>query len=451
MGRGMDADDGMDTARGYGRAVPSGRLARLARLGGLAGGLAGGVLAQGAAELVRGRRPVMADLVLTPANAHRLTAQLSHLRGAAMKLGQMLSLDAGDVLPPELTAILSALRDGAHPMPPRQLRAALDAAWGAGWMARFSRFDVRPIASASIGQVHRARTRDGRDLAIKLQYPGVAASIDSDLDNVAAVLRLSGIVPRDVDFAPLLHEARAQLHQEADYTREAACLERFALCLGDAPDFRLPALHRNLCTPTVLAMDFVESSPIEDAVDAPQQDRDRLARSLIELTLRELFEFRLMQTDPNFANYRFDPRSGKIVLLDFGAVRSFDPDIPRQFGRLLRAGLGQDRQAIRSAMIDIGYFAPGAAMAHQDLLIDMFDLACAPLRQSDPFDFGTTDLVARLRDAGLALGGEREFWHVPPAELLFLHRKIGGMFLLAARLNARVALRPMVGRYGAME
>jgi predicted unusual protein kinase regulating ubiquinone biosynthesis (AarF/ABC1/UbiB family) len=436
-----------DTEFRGGRAVPTGRIARMTRLGALAGGLAGGVVAQGVLQLARGRRPNMADLVLTPANARRLTAQLSHLRGAAMKLGQMLSLDAGDMLPPELTAIMATLRDGAQPMPPKQLRGVLDAAWGAGWMRRFSRFDVRPIASASIGQVHRARTLDGRDLAIKLQYPGVAASIDSDLDNVTTLLRLSGMVPRDVDFSPLLDEARRQLHEEADYTREADYLARFGAHLADDPDFRVPALHADFCTPSVLAMEFIESTPIEAVADAPQAERDRVAQALITLTLREMFDFRLMQTDPNFANYRYDAGSRQIVLLDFGAARGFDAAMAGQYRALLRAGLVQDRVAVRIAMIDIGYFDASAAQAHQDLLLDMFDLACEALRQDTPFDFGTTDLIVRMRDMGMVLGGEREFWHVPPAELLFLHRKIGGMFLLAARLRARVALGPLVAAY----
>lgn len=432
-----------------GRAVPTGRIARLARLGGLAGGLAGGVVAQGARDLARGRRPVLADLVLTPANARRLTAQLSHLRGAAMKLGQMMSMDAGTVLPPELTAILASLRDDASPMPPAQLRQVLDAAWGPGWRARFRRFDVRPLASASIGQVHRAMTPEGRDLAIKVQYPGVAASIDSDLGNVAALLRLSGMVPRSVDFAPLLDEARAQLHEEADYAAEAAHLRSFGAHLAGDGDFVLPALHEALCTPQVLAMDYIESAPIEAVAETPQAERDRVARALIALTLRELFAFGLMQTDPNFANYRYQAATGRVVLLDFGAVRSLSPGVAGRYRHLLRAGLAADRAAVQAAMIDLGYFHGATAAAHQDAILAMFDMACAPLRQEGPFDFGATDLIARLRDRGMVLGGEREFWHVPSAELLFLHRKIGGMFLLAARLGARVALRPLVEGYAA--
>ena len=201
-------------------AVPSGRLSRLARFGGLASGVAGGMLAEGARQFSQGRRPSVGDLLLTPANAVRVTEQLAQLRGAAMKVGQLISMDAGEMLPPELSDILARLRADARPMPQVQLKAALNRRWGRGWESRFTRFDFDPIAAASIGQVHRAQTLAGEDLAIKVQYPGVRNSIDSDVDNVATLLRLSGLLPRELDISPLLGEAKRQLHEEADYERE---------------------------------------------------------------------------------------------------------------------------------------------------------------------------------------------------------------------------------------
>ena len=163
------------------RRVPSSRLARLGGFGRLAGGVAGGMLAEGARRVARGERPSLRDTLLTPGNAMRLADRLSHLRGAAMKLGQMISMDAGDLLPPELATILARVRENADRMPPKQLRDVLDAEWGKGWLGRFEKFDVRPIAAASIGQVHRATTKDGHDLAIKVQYPGVKESIDAGM------------------------------------------------------------------------------------------------------------------------------------------------------------------------------------------------------------------------------------------------------------------------------
>ena len=159
------------------RAVPSGRFARAGAFGRLAGGVAGGMLAEGARRLAQGERPRLGDLILTPGNAARVADRLSHLRGAAMKLSQMISMDAGDLLPPELQTILARLRDQAYRMPPAQLDKVLKAEWGADWRRKFRHFEAAPMAAASIGQVHRATLPDGRVLAIKVQYPGVRDSI----------------------------------------------------------------------------------------------------------------------------------------------------------------------------------------------------------------------------------------------------------------------------------
>jgi predicted unusual protein kinase regulating ubiquinone biosynthesis (AarF/ABC1/UbiB family) len=417
------------------------------RLGGMTSGILTGMAASGVRQMAQGERPRLPDLLLTPATAHRVTRDLGRMRGAAMKLGQMLSMDAGVVLPPEMAAIMASLRDGAVHMPPKQLQGVLDAEWGAGWHKRFAHFDVRPFAAASIGQVHRARTRDGRDLAIKVQYPGVRASIDSDIDNVAALLRLPGLVPREMDLGPMLREAKLQLHQEADYMSEARNLAAFHDLLAGSDVFRLPELHDDLSTPRILAMSYVESQPIDALTDAPQTLRDLVAKRLIGLVLSELFSFRLMQTDPNLANYRFDSASGRIVLLDFGAVMAIEAALADDFRHLLNVALDGDRETIRAAMLRIGYFDAATSPAHQSLIMEMFETAMSPLRQSEPFDFGATTLIETLRDMGLAMAGERDLVHVPPPATMFLHRKIGGIYLLAAKLKARVGLRPMLERY----
>ena len=428
-------------------AVPTGRAARLLRFGGIASGIAGNVAAGGLRALASGKRPDLAQLLLTPANTLRLTDGLSHLRGAALKLGQMLSMDTGLVLPDELTAILGRMRDDARHMPPKQLQTVLNAEWGTGWYSRFARFDVRPFAAASIGQVHRAVTRDGQDLAIKVQYPGVRDSIDSDVDNVATLLRLPGMLPRGMDMSPLLAEAKRQLHAEADYLAEAQHLARFGALLTGSDMFVLPKLHAHLCTPQVLAMTYIESVPLDSLVDAPQAMRDRVATALIDLVLRELFQFGTMQTDPNLANYRYDAKTNRIVLLDFGAVQPIAPDLAADFRALARVALEGGADATRDAMLRIGYFGPTTAPHHQALIQSMFEVAMTPLREDTPFDFGSSDLLQRLRDMGLAIGNDRELVHVPPAATLFLHRKIGGMYLMAAKLRARIALRPMVEGY----
>ncbi len=435
----QDSDDGA--------AVPTGRVARLLRFGGMATGIAGGVAAGGLRALAQGKRPDLAGLLLTPANTLRLTGGLSHLRGAALKLGQMLSMDTGLVLPDELTGILARLRDDARHMPPKQLQTVLNAAWGPGWYTRFKRFDVRPFAAASIGQVHRAILPDGTDLAIKVQYPGVRASIDSDIDNVATLLRLPGLLPRGMDLAPLMAEAKRQLHAEADYLAEAQHLAQFGQLLAGSDRFTLPGLQADLCTPQVLAMTYLAGDPLDSLTEAPQTVRDAVAAALIDLVLRELFVFGAMQTDPNLANYRYDPNTARIVLLDFGAVQPIAPALSADFRSLLQVALDGGPDATRAAMLRIGYFGVDTAPHHCDLIQAMFEMAMEPLRQTTPFDFGRSDLLDRLRSMGLAIGNDRELSHVPPAATLFLHRKIGGIYLMAAKLRARVALRPMVAAY----
>jgi predicted unusual protein kinase regulating ubiquinone biosynthesis (AarF/ABC1/UbiB family) len=427
-----------------GRAIPSGRLSRLGAFGRLAAGVGGGVVAEGARRLAAGERPRMGDMLLTPANATRVADQLAHLRGAAMKLGQMISMDAGDMLPPELSAILARLRNQAHHMPPQQLDKVLASEWGRDWRRRFAHFQAHPIAAASIGQVHRARLPDGTELAIKVQYPGVKESIDADVDNVATLLRVSGLLPKELDVAPLLGEAKRQLHEEADYLREGAMLTRYRERLADAPAFVVPELHPDLTTPRVLAMTFVPGMPIETLDTAEQPVRDAAMHSLIGLVLRELLDWRLMQTDPNFANYRWQPDRERIVLLDFGAAREIPAATADGYRTLLAAGLSGDGAAVREAAIGAGFLGAAAADRHRPLVDSMIQVILENLNRPGPFDFGDRAFVGVVREQGMEMARDRSTWHVPPADTLFVQRKISGTALLAARLKARVDMRTMV-------
>ena len=439
----------MDDRRTFqrGRPVPGGRLSRLARFGGLAGGLAGGMLIEGASRLASGRRPRLSDLILTPGNVGRVTDKLAELRGAAMKMGQLLSMDAGDLLPPELSNIMARLRADADPMPRRQLDAMLDRNWGTGWRDRFVRFGDHPIAAASIGQVHRAQTKDGRELAIKVQYPGVRRSIDSDVDNVATLLRLSGLVPGNLDVSPLLSEAKRQLHEEADYRREADCIERFSQLLKDDPRFSLPAVHRDFSTNEILAMTYLDSEPIEATFTAPQEERDRLATALIDLVLDELFRFGLMQTDPNLANYRYDRSSGRIVLLDFGATRAFPEPLVEACRDLARAGMEADWAAAHAILVAMGLLDDRVPRRQHEEIMALFENGMGLLRRDTAFDFGNDRLLRQMRDQGLELAQDRQIYLVPPVDTLFLQRKFGGLYLLALRLRARVDVKPLLTKH----
>ncbi|MGB3710854.1 MAG: AarF/ABC1/UbiB kinase family protein [Erythrobacter sp.] len=427
--------------RGRQRAVPSGRMARLGTFGRLVGGVAGGMAAEGARRLTSGERVNARDLVLTPGNVQRMTDRLSHLRGAAMKMGQMISLDAGDFLPDELSKILATLRDQANFMPTRQLDQVLRAEWGPDWRRQFRWFNPRPVAAASIGQVHKALTRDGELLAIKVQYPGVAKSIDSDVDNVMTLLRLAGFAPPELEVDKLLAAAKTQLHEEADYHREGEQMELYRERLADTDGFVVPRLHEELTRGSILAMSFEEGVSIETLAEEPPEQRDEVFARLLRLVARELFGFGVMQTDPNFANFLYRRETGEIVLLDFGACRPVDPAVANGYRAMLHAGLEGNREQVLQATIDAGFMMPVVAEKHPERVNRMIDIIIHEMREDKPFDFGDRAFVPLLRDEGYAIAQDKETWAFPPVETLFVQRKVSGTALLGARLKAKANVR----------
>ncbi|HQR54581.1 MAG TPA: AarF/ABC1/UbiB kinase family protein [Burkholderiaceae bacterium] len=431
--------------------VPQSRLGRLARLGLAAGELAVGGALQGLRRLGRGNE---AEPMFSVATARRLVERLANLRGAAMKLGQLISLESEGLLPPELAQALESLRSQAAPMPLAQLRRVLGRAYGTGWEQRFARFDETPIASASIGQVHRARTIDGRELALKVQYPGVARSITSDVDNVATLLRLAQLLPLGVDVEEIAREAKRQLTQEADYLAEARFLEQYARLVADDPQIVLPKVHWDLTTARVMAMDYMDGVPLDSlGAETPQAVRDTLGSALQRLMFRELFEFRVMQTDPNFANYLYQPATARLVLLDFGATQQFSRAYTESYRRITRAIVAGDRPAIEREARRIGYIAADASQDVVDAAMEVLELVCEPLRSGGVYDYGASDLPRRARELGVDLAFKRGLLRMPPSHTMFLHRKLVGVYLLLARLGARVPtgqlLQPFLARRGA--
>jgi predicted unusual protein kinase regulating ubiquinone biosynthesis (AarF/ABC1/UbiB family) len=382
------------------RAVPASRTGRFLRMAKMAGGITGGMLAEGTRQLAAGKRPKVKDMLLTPGNAKRVADQLSAMRGAAMKVGQILSMESDQFLPKELADILGQLRANAHSMPAKQLEQAMVQAYGEDWRYDFYHFDPTPIAAASIGQVHRVTTSD--------------------------------------------KDAKLQLHEEADYYQEAKYLQRFYEVLATDNRFTVPALHRDLSSQHILAMDFVEGEDIEILSTLPQQERNRVMANLLELALRELFELRLIQSDPNFANYRYNPDDKKIVLLDFGACRKLKVPFVKSYAQLANATInGNDTQLIEAAQ-KLGYQLDNASAEYQSLILKLFYLALEPLREDNEYDFANSQLPERLAEFSVDINNFKEFWHAPPTDVLYLHRKIGGMFLLASRLKAKVNVHELI-------
>lgn len=432
------------------RHITASRLGRLSQLGRLAGGMIGGAVSEGARQIANGQRPSLGDVVLTPANARRMTEKLSEMRGAAMKVGQLLSMDSGQLVSPEFSEILSRLREGAHHMPLGQVADVLENAWGENWDRQFKRFIFTPLAAASIGQVHEAVLRDGRRIAVKVQYPGISQSIDSDIDNVAGLLRMFRLLPDQVDISSLMDEAKKQLHVEADYLQEAAALKRFSQKIAGDNRFAMPEIVDELTTREVLTMDYLDGLPIEWLVERDDEERNLAAGKLLELCLREVFEWGLVQTDPNFANYRYQPQSGIIQLMDFGATREYSTQQQDAMRNLVEACVDGISSDVADAAAAVGYLDENNSPGYRDSIIRLLITAVEPVRFNRDYDFAHSDLASRMSEIVLDMRMRKRVGQIPPVSILFLHRKIGGLYLLLSRLKSRLPVRELALNAGVL-
>ena len=432
--------------------VPVGRFERLARIGWMTGEFALG----GATEGVRrafGIAQGDASAFLNPASAERLARHLSHMRGAAMKVGQMLSLVDEQLIPPEFAEAMAILRQSADSMPEAQVRKSLEREYGETWERHFRSFDFEPIAAASIGQVHMAIAKDGRELALKIQYPGVADSIDSDLDNLSTALAAARVLPGEIDLDPILEEAKRQLAKEADYVTEAAFQRRYrGLVSGDAR-FDVPDVVEALTTPTILAMERLTGLPLEDlaGTDHEQDKRDEIGARLMELTFRELFEYHLMQTDPNFSNYLLLPDGITIGLLDFGSTSEVDRGLARRIADLYRGLRSGSRESMWRACCALDYLREDDPDELVDRFLELLGIVYEPLTTDGPYDFAASDFLQRGQALGMELVFKHRYWRTPLPEFIFPQRKLDGMRMLCARIGARFDLGAIVDPFLATE
>ena len=430
-----------------GKKVPATKLARLSKLGQLVTQVTGNVALEGMKQLSQGEKPKLSTLIMHPNNIKNVADKLAQMRGAAMKLGQLISMDAGDLIPKELSTLLSQLRSNARPMPNKQLLQTLKENWGDNWLDNFSHFELSPFASASIGQVHLAYDERGTKLAIKIQYPGVRQSIDADVDNVAKVIKLSGLLPKHIELDSLLQDVKTQLKIESDYLQESKYLSRYAELLKYDGNFIIPNLYPEHITQNILPMTFVDGVEIDKALAEPQEARNRMVRLLIELFFKELFSFKLMQTDPNFANYLYQSNSQKVVLLDFGATREISCDISEGYLALINAACEKNTDKIRRAAMKIGFFKQDIEENYFDQIATIFSLATEPLQYDGVYDFSTSSLAQRIQHAGQSINNRKDQWHTPPVDALFIHRKLAGLYLLAAKLEAKVNVAELFKPY----
>lgn len=427
--------------------VPSGRFSRFLQLSTTAGQMAFAGAAEKARRVAQRAEQELPHALLTVENARLLATRLSRLRGAAMKVGQMLSLEGDNMLPREFAEALEILRSSAHMMPQEQVREVLRSEYGADYATRFAKVETEPLAAASIGQVHGAVTHEGQEIVLKIQYPGVAESIESDVDNLRSLLRLARLVPGGVDLDSMTDEVKRELRQEVDYQRELIQLQRYGEALGQSSVFRIPRALPEHSTRHILAMERVPGIPLLDwGKSASQEQRNRVALELFRLLMRELFEFGLSQTDPNPANYFYDASSEQIVLLDFGAARIVPPDVALIYRNAFVGLASRDRELLRTVIEDLGVHSEETSEA-TEILLDM-SLEMAEAFDSELYDFGATDLQQRLQRMGMKLRKFQGKLKTPPPEYIFFQRKLGGTFLICRQLRAQFSCQLAIEEAG---
>uniref|UniRef100_A0A182QSY6 ABC1 atypical kinase-like domain-containing protein n=1 Tax=Anopheles farauti TaxID=69004 RepID=A0A182QSY6_9DIPT len=425
------------------RKVPSSRVARLASFGGLFAGLGLGTvneLAKGALGI--GGTLDVKQALFSPTNAERIVDTLCKVRGAALKLGQILSIQDSNIVSPQLVKAFERVRQAADYMPDWQVEKQLVSELGPAWRSKLESFDQKPFAAASIGQVHRGVLKDGgMEVAIKIQYPGVAKSIESDIDNLVSMLKVWDVFPAGVFIDNVVTVAKRELAWEVDYTREAEYTERFGEMIRHMPEFRVPRVVKDLTSKNVLTTELVPGVPMDRCFDLSQEHRDHIAYCVMKLCLNELFTFRCMQTDPNWSNFLYDASTKQIMLIDFGATRFYQKAFMDDYLRVIIAATKNDRQQIlelsRKMGFLTGYETPAMEKAHVDAVLILGEVFSVP----GEFEFGrqsTTKKIAALVPVMIA-----HRLCPPPEEIYSLHRKLSGVFLLCARLNAKIDCKPI--------
>ena len=405
------------------------------------------------------------SFMLSAGNMDRLVAKLSKMRGAALKLGQMMSFQGNanllrtyltqadttidsKTLPNPIQEVLQRVQDSADYMPASQRNAVLAADLGSDWALLFDSFDERPMAAASIGQVHGAVLKSsGQRVAVKVQYPGVATSISSDLNNLSLLLTASRLLPKGLYLEKTIANARTELAWECDYVREANCAKRFKDLLADENDvFAVPDIIGEASGKQVLTMERMEGLAVTKIQTFTQEQKDWIGTQILRLCLREIIDFNYMQTDPNWTNFLYNAKTSKLELLDFGASREYSRRFIDLYIQVLAAASRKDREACRDLSIELGYLTGYESKAMLNAHIDSVLTLAEPFLETAPdvYDFTNQTITDRVR--GLIPVMVRERLAPPPEETYSLHRKLSGAFLLCARLGSKVKCREMFSK-----
>lgn len=411
--------------------IPRRAAARTARLATLPLGVAGRATLGLGRRL--GGRP--ADLVaseLQQRTAEQIFRVLGELKGGAMKVGQAMSIFEA-ALPEEVAgpyrAALTRLQEAAPPMPAASVQRVLGEAFGPSWREQFREFDDHAAAAASLGQVHRAVWHDGRDVAVKLQYPGAGPALLADLNQLARLARLFAAISPGLDIKPLVIEIRARVAEELDYHLEAAWQRAFAEGYRDDPDIRVPEVVA--AADHALVTEWMDGTPLSAVIrDGDQPTRDRAGLLMVRFLYSGPGRVGLLHADPHPGNFRL-LADGRLGVIDFGAVNRLPDGLPEPAGRLARLALQGDAGAVLGGLRAQGFVRPGIqldAAAVLDYLVPLLD----PVREEN-FQFSREWLrsqAARLADPRSPAASLGRQLNLPPAYLLIHRVTLGAIGVL---------------------
>ncbi len=388
-------------------------------------------------------------------NAHYLTKELGELKGSLMKAGQMLSMYGEHFLPPEATEVLKALQSNSPPLRWEAIEKVLNTYLTPKQLAQLE-VDHNPLASASMGQVHRAVIKaTGESIVLKIQYPDVDKAIDSDLRALRTLLGLMKLLPKDLNLDPVFAEIRDMLAQETRYDLEAETTQKFYLLLKDDIRYVVPKVYTEFSNKKILATSFEYGLRVDDELvqGLSQNRRNALATNFLDLYYKELFEWRLMQTDPHSGNYmvRIHPEGqDQLVLLDFGATREFSPEFLATYHRMIKAAFFNDTAKLSLAASELNLVHTDDTIEVQKLFADFCFETMEPFHDQDnpenTYDWKNTDLPQRLSKKIFKVLREHP-WRTPPSEFIFLDRKTGGVFIFLSVLRAKMNVRELLMKY----
>ena len=429
------------------KAIPRRAVARTARMASLPLGYAGRT-ALGLGKRIGGRPAEVVTTEIQMRTAEQMFKVLGELKGGAMKFGQAMSVFEA-ALPEEMAgpyrATLTRLQDAAPPMSARTVHEVLADQLGSDWRERFSEFDDDPAAAASIGQVHRAVYRDGRVVAVKIQYPGAGKALMGDLNQVARMGRMFGGMVPGMDIKPLLDELRARVAEELDYLRESQSQRAFAVAFEGDPEFRVP--HILAAAPMVLVSEWVDGVGLSHIIaDGTREERDRYGTLYNRFLLSGPARAGLLHADPHPGNYRVT-EDGKLAVLDFGAVAHLPDGLPDAMGHLLRIAMDEDARGVLVGLREEGFVKSTIALDAQALL-DYLTPLVEPARHET---FHYTRQWLRSEFLRMKDPRSEEFTvgfklNLPPNYLL-IHRVWLGSIGVLCQLDANVASRAEIERW----